>query len=300
MKRSTILSASLTAGAMLSLGPAMGVAAAAPQSSSPPTPGSQSSSPARLSLNQDSGAPGSTVTARLAGCLTGQRGITAPGVFHKTHTGGAAGALLVDYTVSKDAKPGTYTIHATCAGTKLQASYTVGEPEPGGHSLSLQPASGPAGAHTTAKLTCLTSHEITDVPSVFHQTHAHGAAGTDYYDYTVSTDAKPGHYTIHATCGDKQLQATYTVTAASGATGSSPHGGSSTPSANTTGSSSGTTGSPSNGGNAQVSKVPEGSVNTGGGATAGVEQPWLLGIGGAAILTGSGAAAAAGTRLRKQ
>jgi hypothetical protein len=50
----------------------------------------------------------------------------------------------------------------------------------------------------------------------------------------------------------------------------------------------------------QVATVPKGAVNTGGGATAGVEQPWLLGIGGAAIAAGAGAAVAAGTRWRKQ
>jgi hypothetical protein len=50
----------------------------------------------------------------------------------------------------------------------------------------------------------------------------------------------------------------------------------------------------------QVSTVPKGAVNIGGGATAGVEDPWLFGAGGAAILAGAGAAAAAGIRWRKQ
>jgi hypothetical protein len=66
------------------------------------------------------------------------------------------------------------------------------------------------------------------------------------------------------------------------------------------GSTTGTTGHAGSGGNGQVTTVPHGSVDTGGGATAGVEQPWLLGLGGAAIAAGAGAAAAAGTRLRKQ
>jgi hypothetical protein len=49
-----------------------------------------------------------------------------------------------------------------------------------------------------------------------------------------------------------------------------------------------------NAGNAhQVTKTPAGSVDTGGGATAGVEQPWLFGLGGAMILAGGGAAAVA-------
>jgi hypothetical protein len=66
------------------------------------------------------------------------------------------------------------------------------------------------------------------------------------------------------------------------------------------GGTSGHGGNSTTGGNGQVTKTPKGSVNTGGGATAGVEQPWLFGIGGAAVLAGAGAAAAAGTRLRKQ
>jgi hypothetical protein len=48
-----------------------------------------------------------------------------------------------------------------------------------------------------------------------------------------------------------------------------------------------------NSGTGQVTNVPAGSVDTGGGATAGVEQPWLFGLGGALILAGGGAAAAA-------
>jgi hypothetical protein len=50
----------------------------------------------------------------------------------------------------------------------------------------------------------------------------------------------------------------------------------------------------------QVAKMPRGSVDAGGGASAGTVDPWLLGLGGGAILTGAGAAAAAGSRLRRR
>jgi uncharacterized membrane protein YgcG len=46
-------------------------------------------------------------------------------------------------------------------------------------------------------------------------------------------------------------------------------------------------------GNAQVATVPKGAVDTGGGATAGVESPWLYGVGGALVLTGLGVGAGA-------
>lgn len=43
-------------------------------------------------------------------------------------------------------------------------------------------------------------------------------------------------------------------------------------------------------GNGQVSRVPKGAVDAGGGATAGIEDPWLFGAGGAAALAAGGVA----------
>jgi hypothetical protein len=53
-----------------------------------------------------------------------------------------------------------------------------------------------------------------------------------------------------------------------------------------------------NTGNGTVSKTPKGSVNTGGGATAGMEDPALLGAGSGMLLLGAGAAAVAMMRRR--
>jgi hypothetical protein len=41
-------------------------------------------------------------------------------------------------------------------------------------------------------------------------------------------------------------------------------------------------------GTGQVSRIPQGGVATGGGSTAGVEDPWLFGVGGAAVLAAGG------------
>jgi hypothetical protein len=49
----------------------------------------------------------------------------------------------------------------------------------------------------------------------------------------------------------------------------------------------------------QVSEVPAGAPNTGGGATAGVEDPAMLGLGGLAVLAGAGLGAEAYRRQRK-
>lgn len=45
------------------------------------------------------------------------------------------------------------------------------------------------------------------------------------------------------------------------------------------------------GGASQVSKIPQGAADTGGGSTAGVEDPWLFGLGGALVLSAGGALA---------
>jgi hypothetical protein len=156
----------LATGALLTLGPALGVAAASTPSSSPSTPSSSPSTPsssrptsnASFSLRSASGTPGSTVEARLA-CLAGSRGIDAPGVFHQTRLGGAAGSLLAHYTVDGNAEPGRYTLHAHCGDHTLSARYTVtaagdrhtGRRPGAGHEVSTTPKGAPAtGGGATA------------------------------------------------------------------------------------------------------------------------------------------------------
>jgi hypothetical protein len=163
----------LTTGALLTFGPGIAVATASPessppatQSSAPSTPASSApagqggqTSPASLSLRSDSGAPGSKVEARLA-CLSSSRGIEAPGVFRQQRLGGAAGALLSHYTVSRDAKPGSYTVHAHCGDHALSASYRVstagvahsGHHPGAGHEVSKVPEGAPnTGGGATAE-----------------------------------------------------------------------------------------------------------------------------------------------------
>ncbi len=105
---------------------------------------------------------------------------------------------------------------------------------------------------------------------MFHQTHLGGAAGALLAHYTVSRDAEPGSYTVHAHCGDHALSASYRVTTAGGGhSGQHPSAGQ------------------------EVRTVPAGAPNTGGGATAGSPGPWLAGLGGAAVLGGTATAVSA-------
>lgn len=79
-----------------------------------------------------------------------------------------------------------------------------------GADLSLQPASGTPGSKVVARLSCLNTRHI-EPPAIFNSGRVGAAAGSVYYNYTVSSDAKPGQYVVNATCGDEKLQATYTV-----------------------------------------------------------------------------------------
>jgi hypothetical protein len=199
-----LVPAALAAGAVLTLGPAFGVAAAATPGSTSPAPDADQSSQARLSLTPNTGAPGSTTKARLA-CLNGDRAIQVPDVFQKTRTAGAAGALLETYTVSKNATPGTYTVHGTCGDNTLSVTYTVTEP---------------AGANTpTQEPTHGATHEQSSGPA--HRPPTHG-----------------------------------------------------------------------------VGQVPAGAPATGGGGTAGAQNPWVFGLGGAAV-AGAGATAALAIRRHR-